>query len=97
MASTRGVGSGAAARARIHRGSGPAGAVSAFPARPAGFGGGTSPCCYLAAVAWIIQIPAGMAAARAREMEVFDQIWVKTCYWLLPRPAMATLSASFPS
>ena len=44
-----------------------------------------------------VEIPAGMAAARAREMEVFDQIWVKTCYCLLPRPAMETLSASFPS
>ena len=60
-------------------------------------GGGTSPCGDLAVAAWIIQIPAGMAAARAREMEVFEQIWVKTYYRLLPRPAMATLSASFPS
>jgi hypothetical protein len=36
-------------------------------------------------------------AARAREMDPFELIWVKTRLRLLLRPAVAALSASFPS
>ena len=57
--------------------------------RSARSGGGTAPASARRRLS--------RTATRVREMEVFDQIWVKTCYWLLPRPAMAMLSASFPS
>ena len=51
----------------------------------------------------IVEVPAAACAqpggggGRARELDSFEQIWVKTCFRLLPRPAVAALSASFPS
>ena len=37
-----------------------------------------------------------VTAARARELDPFELIWVKTCLRRLLRPAVAALSASFP-
>ena len=36
-----------------------------------------------------------VAAARARELDSFEQIWVKTCFRLLTRPTMVALLRRF--
>ena len=50
----------------------------------------------------IMEVPAAACAqpggggGRAWELDSFEQIWVKTFFRLLPRPAVVALSASFP-
>ena len=71
------------------------GMAAARRGRRSGCGGaGGSLICRYSRVCLVVLV---VTAARARELDPFELIWVKTCLRRLLRPAVAALSASFPS